>query len=111
MGILKQNHQVSTLNEKEILIAKSLYHVNQLSPYPINDFRLEEWAISINEIVPNLEINDLVLIINFFKTGGMPYNTNLGIQNIFSALLAKFNKKYSEEIFKYKFSQNNNPSN
>lgn len=75
-------------------IGSVIYHVNQLSPFTTTDERLIEWAESINEILPELEIEDLKSLIRAFKTDEITYDTRLGIQNIFMGIKLKFPSKY-----------------
>ena len=87
---LRSNHNLSTpLNQKELEIAKVIWHVNQLQPYPLSDNQIEAWSKSINELRPNQDIDVLRAIINMMKFGNCEFNPKLGIQNIFIAL-----KKY-----------------
>lgn len=84
---LSSSQYLSTpLNEKEIEIAKVIYHTNQLSPFPVTDQKLEEWAKSINELKPGLHIEKLKEAVDKMKLGKCEYDSRLGIQNIFTAL-------------------------
>lgn len=88
-----QNAQLS-LSENQFNICKEIYHVNQLTAFPVNDERLSEWARSIEEIVPNLEIEDLKNVIIDFKIGELEYNHKEGVQNIFFGLRTNYGGKY-----------------
>lgn len=74
------------LNEKEIEIAKLIYHVNYIIAYPLSDLHLEGWAKSINELKPELNIENLKKVIDKFKLADLQWDTKKGIQNIFIGL-------------------------
>lgn len=95
---IRSNHNLSTpLNQKELDIAKVIWHVNQLQSYPLSDHQIEAWSKSINELRPNQDIEILIAIINMMKIGSCDYNPRLGIQNIFIAL-----KKYDPICIGYR---------
>jgi hypothetical protein len=82
------NNSLSTLlNTKEIEIAKIVWHVNQLVAYPLNDNQIEAWSKSINELLPDLELEELSVLINNFKIGRYDWNYHYGIQNILKNLI------------------------
>lgn len=83
-----------TLSSSQIEICKEISHVNELTTFFIPDHRLEEWAVSINEILPNLEIEDLKNVIIDFKIGELEYNHKEGVQNIFFGLRTNYGGKY-----------------
>lgn len=89
---LNNTHQSPiVLNDKEKQISSIIYHVNQLTSYPLSDIQIEDWSISINKIRPNQDLEILSSIVSMMKTGAIEYNSRLGIQNIFMAL-----KKYDK---------------
>lgn len=79
------------LSEKEIKLSAIIYHVNQLTAYPLSAIQIEDWARSINELRPNQNLFILKSIINMMKIGSIDFNSRIGIQNIFLAL-----KKYDK---------------
>ena len=91
---MNQLEKHTVLSEKEIEIAKVIFHVNQLSNYPLGVPQIEDWSKSIEDIVPNLEIDDLKYLIKCFKIGEEHYDYKLGIQNIFIGLRNRFGGKY-----------------
>jgi hypothetical protein len=91
--VVKQNINLS-LQAKTIEIGKIIYHVNQLSNFDIDDKRIVEWSKSIEEVLPNLEIEDLKILIRLFKIGDEYYDPKIGIQNIFTGLRNRFGGKY-----------------
>lgn len=74
------------LSEKEKEIGLSLTHVNQLTSFPFNVEQLADWALTINELKPDLKIEKLKEAIDKMKLGKVEFNQSLGIQNIFIAL-------------------------
>lgn len=92
---MDQENQLS-LNDRQFAICKELYHVNQLTPFPVSDDRIVEWAKSIEEILPQLDINHLRELFVDFKLGKISYDKNDGIQNIFMGLVAKFGMIYDK---------------
>lgn len=85
-------HQNSiALNEKEVEIAKIIYHINQLTSFPLSATQIEDWTRTINELRPHQDLVKLKAIVNMMKIGEIEYNSRLGIQNIFLAL-----KKYDK---------------
>lgn len=74
------------LNEKEMSIGKILLGVNELSAFPLNTEQISDWAKSINELSPELELGKLKLVIDKMKMGEIEYDKGLGIQNIFLGL-------------------------
>ena len=91
---LTTNQSPCSLPVKVKEIGNVIYHINQLSPFVTTDERLIEWAESINDILPGLELDDLKALIVAFKTDEITYNTKLGVQNIFIGLKLKFQSKY-----------------
>lgn len=74
--------QKLTVSDKHILLAKQIYHVNQLKPYPLSKTEIEDWAISINELRPEITAQHLKTIIDNFKIGHFIWDNTLGIQNL-----------------------------
>lgn len=91
---LKGQSGLPSLTNKQNEIGLAIYHVNQLTNFPIPDERISEWARSIDEICPNLEIEDLKSVIDDFKIGELEYNHREGVQNIFFGLKTNFGGKY-----------------
>ena len=91
---LAQSQGLPSLTDKQNQIGMVIYHVNQLINYPIPDDRISEWSRSIDEILPDLSIEDLKEVIRDFKIGELEYDRYQGIQNIFMGLKANFGGKY-----------------
>ena len=83
MELATQNNQsVSTqINEGFV---KQLFHVNYLVNYPISDFMLEGWSRSIQELAPEITVEDLKAITDRMKLGSIEFDHRKGIQNIFN---------------------------
>ena len=96
---LKQNNGLPSLTDKQNEIGRVVYHVNQLTNFPISDERISEWARSIDEIIPNLELEDLRSVIKDFKICELEYNQKEGIQNIFFGLKTNFGGKYIKKRY------------
>jgi hypothetical protein len=80
-------HQLPiVLNDKENKIAAIVYHVNQLTSYPLSGVQIEDWAKSINELMPDVDLVELKRVINNFKLGVFEWDYRKGIQNIFLAI-------------------------
>lgn len=77
------------LSNKELQIAGEIYEVNQLAPYPLSSIQIEDWARSINKLLPELQVSDLERVINDFKMDKIEWDYRKGIQNIFTALVPK----------------------
>lgn len=75
-------------------IGREISHVNQLTSFLVPAEILIDWAKSIEEIVPNLDIEDLKSVIVDFKIGELEYNQKEGVQNIFFGLKTNFGGKY-----------------
>jgi hypothetical protein len=74
------------LTNKEIEISGEIYEVNQLAPYPLSSIQIEDWARSLNRLLPNLEISTLSSLIDDFKRDNIEWDYKKGIQNIFIGL-------------------------
>ena len=107
MEITKLNQDLSSLRNKIIEVGKGLYHLNQLTSFPISDDSIIEWSKSIDEILPELELKDLTDLIKDFKTGFIEYDNRLGIQNIFNGLRKKYPMKYKSISSTYLSTQHN----
>lgn len=70
------------LNNKEVSIAGQVCQISQLTPFPLSDPQIEDWSKSINELFPDLVLDDLKQVIRDFKMCDRVYNTREGIQNI-----------------------------
>lgn len=81
------NRNLSTpLNDREHLIVKELWHINQVITYQLTDSQLEDWAQSINSLLPTLEIKEVSKAIKLLKTGKVKWDVGVGLPNVFSAL-------------------------
>lgn len=74
------------LSQKEHDIAKIIYHINQVRTYPLTAIEIEDWSRSINEILPELELDNLRELVVEMKKGNIEYDNTRGIQNIFKGL-------------------------
>lgn len=96
------NKGLSTpLNTKEVEIAKLVWHVNQLVAYPLTDHQIEAWSLSINELLPELELEKLAKLIKDFKLGNIPWDYHFGIQNLIKNLIpspAEFTAPYHRKL-------------
>jgi hypothetical protein len=63
-------------------IARIVYEVNQLRQYPLNDIEIAEWATTLNEFNPDMEIEALQFIIQQMKFGNLEYEQKDGVQNL-----------------------------
>lgn len=95
MQLEKQKNQLS-LSDREFSLCKEIYHINQLAPFPLDDNKIQEWARSIEDILPELNLDHLKDLISDFKRGKIEYDKNLGIQNIFTGLVSKFGMIYDK---------------
>lgn len=75
-------------------IAKIVSHINQLSNFPLSVPQISDWSKSVNDICPNLEVDDLKYLIRCFKIGEEHYDAKIGVQNIFVGLKNRFGGKY-----------------
>lgn len=87
------NHHLENLSPREIEIGQVVFHVNQLTAYPLNDLQISDWAKSINELKPDLDLALLKKVIDKFKMDELEWDNHKGIQNIFREL-----KKYGQVI-------------
>ncbi len=94
---LNQVGNLPSLTNKQIEIAKALYHVNQLTTFSIPDIRLAEWSRTLDEVFPEMEISDLKSVILDFQTREIEYNQKEGVQNIFFGLKTNFGGKYTRK--------------
>lgn len=102
MELQKQNNGQSLQISQEVQeVGKAIYHVNQLTPFNIDDEMILSWSKSIFELIPNIEINDLKDLISDFKTDEIHYDNKLGIQNIFIGLKIKYATKYFKPKMRY----------
>jgi len=92
--IQPSQYQNTPLVGKELEIVKPLFYVNLLTPFRVDDFILEQWSISINRLLPEVEPEELVELMDSFMRGETEYDNKLGIQNIFIGLIDKFPAKY-----------------
>lgn len=74
------------LSNREIEIAKIVYHINQLIAYPLSAIQIEDWARSLNELYPKIDLNILKNTIRMMKLGKIDFDSKKGIQNITCAL-------------------------
>lgn len=86
MELVKTDNQLVsiTINPE---IAKALFHVNYLTPYPYSDMIIEGWAKSIQELEPEITSEVIKWILDNMKKGLIEYDSKKGIQNIFSGFV------------------------
>lgn len=90
-----QNQSLSThLQDHEIEIAKSLFYVNLLTPFRVEDFIIEQWSITVSRMLPDVTSDEIQQLMDDFMTGEIEYDHKLGIQNIFKGITEKFPSKY-----------------
>lgn len=95
MELQKQNQSVSTnLQSKEIQMARSLFYVNLLSPFRVDDAIIEMWSVSLSRIDDRITPEEVQELMDAFMTGEIEYDNKIGIQNIFKGLEIKFASKY-----------------
>lgn len=63
-------------------IARIVYEVNQLRQYPLNDIEIAEWATTLDEFDPKIDLEALRFIIQQMKFGNMEYEQKDGVQNL-----------------------------
>lgn len=80
--IQKGIHNLELPNKTNDL-CKSLVHFNQLTPYPYSDLQIVDWAKSVEELAPEITPEIIKSIIDGLKIGAIPFDSKLGIQNIF----------------------------
>ena len=78
---------------KQFLIAKELYQLNQLSHIKLSDETLEEWAKTLIELKKDVSPEWIKKVVNKMKTGQELYDYRLGIRNIFLAFNTTFDPK------------------
>ena len=63
-------------------IARIVYEVNQLRQYPLNDIEIAEWATTLDEFDPKMDLEALRFIIQQMKFGNLEYEQKDGVQNL-----------------------------
>jgi len=98
MEIVNQNDQNlnTPLRGKELEIVVPLFYANLLSPFRVEDPILEQWSMTINRLIPELEISELEQLMDSFMRGHTEYDNKKGIQNIFTGLEELFPEKYEK---------------
>lgn len=92
---LNNNQGLPSQTNKQIEIAKALYHLNQVTSFTIPDIRLAEWSRTLDNVFPELDIEDLKIVILDFQTCELQYNQSEGVQNVFFGLKTNFGGKYT----------------
>ena len=85
LQVVNQNQNI-VLSEPEIQIAMQVYHINQLTAFPLADHQIDEWSKAIYELRPEVRPEEIKDVIDGMKQGYIEYDNRLGIQNIFKAL-------------------------
>lgn len=91
MDVVKTNLSIGVNKE----IAKQVYHINQLIPFPLTDIQIEDIAKSLEELIPELTPQQLKKMIDRFKFGYYEWDKTKGIQNIFKNLSDVMKDDYS----------------
>lgn len=81
-----QNQSIAIKSSLVETVAKIVWHINQVVAYPLTDRQIEDWAKSILELKPDIDLGALKFLIDKFKTAEAPYDYHCGIQNIFVGL-------------------------
>lgn len=108
--LVQQNNTLQNsleLNSKEFELTGIIYHVNQLTSFPLSSIQIQDWAITINDFYPNLDLDILKKIIRKYKVGQYKWNYREGIQNICEMLTQlgiedKYTKQEVEEFERVK---------
>jgi hypothetical protein len=74
-----QKLQTDTVNPE---LYNVVVHVNQLTAFPLSGDQVEDWCRSLQHLIPDLDFDALVFLINEMKKGNYQYDNALGIQNI-----------------------------
>lgn len=80
MELIKTNSSPSIVN---VEMAKQIYQINLLIPYPLADSQIEDFANTLEELIPELTPVQLKRMIDRFKVGVYEWDRNKLIQNIF----------------------------
>ncbi len=91
-------------------LVSELFHLNFLTPFPVGDDMLENWAVSLQELEPMITPEVVKWICDNMKIGRIGYDNKKGIQNVFIGFRAwiRVNRielgkeKYTELHEKYK---------
>ena len=73
-----------------------LININKILYIPLSDCFLNEWALSIDELEPEITPEILECIINKFINNEIKYDFDKGIQNIFKGFNIYVDTKISE---------------
>lgn len=65
-------------------LSKAVFHVNQLTGYPLPDAVIMDWAKSISELAPEITPKTIKIVTDKMKVGLIDYDHRKGIQNIFN---------------------------
>lgn len=77
------------LTTEQMKFAKIIYHVNQLTPYPLTGVQIEDWAKTLADLYRGLDLEVLKDIIKEMKLDNLEWNPKQGIQNLTRALKQK----------------------
>lgn len=94
MDIQKVNQNIDSS------IAKQVYQINQLIPYPLTDIQIEDVSKSLSELLPELNSEDLKTIIDRFKMNHYEWDRTKVIQNIFKYAPEVLKTRLDEEAYK-----------
>ena len=95
MELIKNNSSLSIVN---LDLAKQVYQINQLVPYPLSDVQIEDIARSLDRLVPELTPELLGLMMDRFKYGYYQWDRTQLIQNIFNNLGSILSEKYKDQV-------------
>lgn len=104
-------------------LINELFYINCIIAYPISDLTLEMWSKLILELEPEITPDVIKWIINKMAIGLIPYDSKIGIPNIFNGFRKYISikieqtckpgmqgNKWTELYKKYNLNKNNIPN-
>jgi hypothetical protein len=84
----RNNQQGITLipSNRAVKVAEKLLDVNMLLPFKMEGDEIMLWALDLDRLLPDEELQKLPFLLDCFKTNEIYYDYKCGIQNIFSGL-------------------------
>ncbi len=87
MDLIRKTPPIDTLtvpigHERVYEVALLLAHIRQLTPFPLGDAELTDWARSLLALSPNFDLRKLAFLINEFKMGNIEWKRDVAIQNV-----------------------------
>lgn len=77
---------IAKLPKRDFEIARTVYEFNKLRSFKLSTVEILEWKDSILKLMPDIDANKLMFVIEKMMDGTLEYDHNLGIQNIFRGL-------------------------